>query len=179
MINLKILFKNSTKYNESIYKEYLKFHEKKYGLKYTLYTIFVIGLLLFCLILQINAHNYSLTLIFCAIITVFLLWRYLHPISEVSKEFKSNKIQKEEKFTFIFYKNNFKVKTTSETYIIKYYQLYKIFETSTFFYLYIDKTHAMLLNKENFTIGSSDDFSKFINKKCWYKFKKETQNLIK
>ena len=100
VINLKILFKNSTKYNESIYMEYLKFHEKKFGLKYTLYTAFIIGLLLFCLVVQVNAHNYSLAIIFCSIITGFFLWRYLHPISEVSKDFKSdNNI-------FVFFINN-------------------------------------------------------------------------
>lgn len=172
MINLKILFKNSTKYNESVYMEYLKFHEKKFGLKYTLYTAFIIGLLLFCLIVQVNAHNFTLAIIFCSIISGFFLWRYLHPISEVSKEFKSDKIQNEQKFTFIFYRNNFKVRAKLQTYIIKYNELYKIFETSSFFYLYIDKTHAMLLNKDSFSIGYADDFSSFIQKKCWYKFKK-------
>ena len=90
--------------------EYLKFHNKKFGLKYTLYTALIIGLLLFCLVLQVNAHNFTLAIIFCCIITGFLLWRYLHPISEVSKDFKSDKIQKEEKFTFIFYENNLKIR---------------------------------------------------------------------
>lgn len=150
--------------------EYLEFHKKTFGLKYTLYTVFILALLLFCLILQVKAHNYSLAIIFCSIITSFFLWRYLHPISEVSKDFKSDKIQKEEEFTFVFYENNFKVITSSKTYVIKYYHLYKIFETSTFFYLYIDKTHAMLLNKASFSIGSADEFSNFIHKKCWYKF---------
>lgn len=153
--------------------EYLKFHEKKFGLKYTLYTGFIIVLLLFCLVVQVKAHNYSLAIIFCSIIAGFFLWRYLHPISEVSKEFKSDKIQKEEKFTFIFYENNFKVRAKLQTYVMKYSDLFKIFETSTFFYLYIDKTHAMLLNKDGFSVGSANDFSNFIRKKCWYKFKKD------
>lgn len=173
MINLKILFKNSTKYNETIYTEFLKFHEKKFGLKYTLYTALIVGLLLFCLIVQVQAHNFSLAIIFCSIITGFFLWRFLHPISEVSKDFKSDKIQKEQKFTFIFYKDIFKVRAKLQTYIIKYHELYKIFETSSFFYLYIDKTHAMLLNKDSFSVGSADDFSGFIRKKCWFKFNKE------
>lgn len=153
--------------------EFLEFHNKKFGLKYTLYTALIIALLLFCLVVQVNAHNLTLAIIFCSIITGFFLWRYLHPISEVSKDFKSGKIQKEEKFTFIFYENNFKVRAKLQTYIIKYTDLYKIFETSTFFYLYIDKTHSLLLNKNNFSIGSDDEFSKFIRKKCWYKFKNE------
>ena len=172
VINLKMLFKNSTKYNESIYMEYLNFHKNKFGFKYTLYTVFIIGLLLFCLIVQVNAHNFTLAIIFCSIITVFFLWRFLHPVSAVSKDFKSDKIQKEEKFTFTFYENKFKIRAKLQTSIMKYSDLYKIFETPTFFYLYIDKTHAILLKKDCFSIGSADEFSKFIHKKCWYKFKK-------
>ena len=35
----------------------------------------------------------------------FFLWRYVRPITEVNKEFQSQKIQSEEEFTFIFMKN--------------------------------------------------------------------------
>ena len=172
MINLKILYKNTTKYNESIYLEFLQFHKKKFGLKYTLYTVFVAGLLLFCVALQIKLHNITLASVFFISITCFFLWRYLHPISEVSKDFKSNKIQNEEEFTFIFYEKYFKIRNRLKSNKVKYYELYKVFETSKFFYLYIDKTHSFLLDKEKFSIGFSDDFSKFMHKKCWYKFKK-------
>lgn len=172
MINLKILYKNTTKYSESTYLEFLDFHKKKFGLKYTLYTAFVIGLLLFCVVLQIKIHNLSLAIIFCIAITCFFLWRYLHPISEVSKDFNSDKIQNEEEFTFIFYEKYFKIRSGLKSDKVKYRELYKVFETSRFFYLYIDKTHSVLLDKENFSIGSSDSFSNFMRKKCWYKFKK-------
>ena len=103
----------------------------------------------------------------------FFLWRFLHPVSEVSKEFNSEKIQNEKEFTFIFYEKNFKVRENNklETYIIKYKELYKVFETDNFFYLYIDKTHSLLINKNCFTIGNSENFSNFIQKKCKYKNK--------
>ncbi len=175
MINLKILYKNTTKYNKSVYLEFLQFHKKKFGFQYTFYTAFIIGLLLFCVSLQIKVHNLTLASILCVAITCFLLWRYLHPISEVSKEFHSNKIQNEEEFTFLFYEKYFKMQDTLKENNINYYKLYKVFETSRFFYLYIDKTHSILLDKENFSIGSPDDFAKFMQKKCWYKFKKETK----
>lgn len=57
---------------------------------------------------------------------------------------------------------------------MKYYKLYKIYETKTFFYLYIDNDHAFLINKSGFVRGLSDDFSKFINKKCLFKYKSST-----
>lgn len=172
VVNLKILYKNTTKYNESIYLEFLQFHKQKFGLKYTLYTAFIVGLLLFCLVLQIKIHNLSLAIIFCIAVTCFFLWRYLHPISEVSKDLNSNKIQNEEEFTFIFYEKYFKIRNRLKTNKVKYYELYKVFETSKFFYLYIDKTHSLLLDKEKFSIGLPNDFSNFMHKKCWYKFKK-------
>ena len=93
MINLKILFKNITKYDKEIYTDFLKFHQKVFGLKYSLYTAFVIGLLLILVAMQIRNHNMNLAIILCSIITGFFLWRYLHPASEVTKEFNSAKIQ--------------------------------------------------------------------------------------
>ncbi len=173
VINLKILFKNTTKYNGAIYIEFLQFHEKKYGLKYTLYTILIIVLLLFLVIMQIKFHRIDTAIIICFVITCFFLWRYFHPASEVAKDFKSEKIQNEQEFTFLFYEKHLKVRDKLQSYRIKYHQLYKVFETPTFFYLYLDKTHSLLLNKETFSIGSSDEFSDFIRKKCWYKFKKD------
>ena len=173
MINLKILFKNVTKYDKEVYTDFLKFHQKIFGLRYSLYTAFIIGMLLILLAMQIHVHNMNIAIIICFCIAGFFLWRFLHPVSEVSKEFNSEKIQNEKEFTFIFHEKNFKVRENNklETYIIKYKELYKVFETDNFFYLYIDKTHSLLINKTGFTIGNSEDFSKFIQKKCKYKNK--------
>lgn len=172
VISLKILFKNTTKYNKNIYMDFLEFHRKKYRWAYILYTATILALLLFCVIIQIKNHNLTLAILFCIVITCFFLWRYLHPISEVSKEFRSEKIQDEKEFTFIFYKNYFKIRDKLQFDVISYYKLYRIYETSTFFYLYIDRSHAFLLDKSSFLLGSSEEFSEFIRKKCWYKFKK-------
>ena len=56
---------------------------------------------------------------------------------------------------------------------VRYFKLYKIFETTDFFYLYIDKEHAFLIDKNGFTFGSAEEFSKFIHKKCLFKYKNE------
>lgn len=172
MINLKAFFKNTTKYNKIIYQEFLQFHSEHYKFSSTLYTATMIALLLFCVITQVKYHNFTLAIIFCIILSCFFLWRFLHPISEVSKELKSKKIQNEKEFSFIFYQKQFKIRDKLTYEMFPYYKLYKVFETPNFFYLYIDKTHAFLLNKSSFSIGSPEEFSKFIHKKCWYKFKK-------
>ena len=150
MIVLKILFKNTTKYSKSIYTKFLQFHKKQYGLKYSLYTALISFLLLFCIIVQLKVHNIALIVVFCTIIVCFFLWRYVRPITEVNKEFQSQKIQSEEEFTFIFYEKCIKISGKSKAYSLKYYQLYKIFETDSFFYLYIDSNHSLLLDKNSF-----------------------------
>lgn len=171
-MNLKALFKNTTKYNKTVYQEFLQFHSKHYKFSSTLYTAAIIALFLFCVIVQVKSHNFTLAITFCFLLTSFFLWRLFHPIFEVSKEWKSSKIQNEKEFTFLFFEKYFKIRDKLQVQHISYRKLYKIFETSTFFYLYIDRTHAFLLDKSSFSIGSPEDFSEFIHKKYWYKFKK-------
>jgi len=173
VINLKILFKNVTKYDKEIYTDFLKFHQKVFGLKYSLYTAFIIGLLLILVAMQIRIHNIDIAIILCFVITGFFLWRYLHPASEVSKEFNSEKIQDKKEFTFTFYEKIIKIRENDklETYVINYKELYRVYETKDFFYIYTDSRHSLLININSFIIGNSDDFSKFIKKKCKFKYK--------
>lgn len=172
MIPLKLLFKNKTRYTKNVYHEFLTFHRKKYHFTYTAYTVLVIVFLLFSLIFQISYHNFSIAILLCCGIIGFILWRYLRPISEISKEYKSDRIQKGKEFVFLFYEKFFTVDDKEEIYQIKYYQLHKVFETPRFFYLYLDKKHAFLIDKSKFEKDASSAFSTFIKKKCWYFYKK-------
>lgn len=169
---MKILFKNTTTYNKEIYNEFLNFYNKKYHFLYTLYTALVIAIFLFCLGVQVKAHNYTLAIIFCCTLTVFFLWRYLHPFSIVKNELKSDKIVEHKKFSFVFYEKKFKTRDNINYSVNKYYKLHRVFETEDFFYLYMDKIHALVLDKNGFTIGTPEDFSLFIKKKCKFKYKK-------
>lgn len=152
MINLKILFKNKTKYTKQAYKEFVEIHNKTHNFTYTLYTVIVIALLLICLVLQVNNHTYSLAITFCLIITCFILWRFFHPVSVVSKQFNSSTIQTEKEFTFNFYNKYFKIIDDNQFEIFKYYKIYKVYETDNFFYLYTNRTHSFLINKNNFLV---------------------------
>lgn len=172
VINLKVLFKNETKYSKETYKQFIEFHSKKYHFTYTLFTAIIVFLIIFCIVLQISYRYYLLAILTCIIFTCFCLYRYFHPISVVTKELKSKTLQEEKSFIFKFYEKNFKIQDKLQTDIMKYYKLRKIFETENFFYLYIDKTHAFIINKENFLIGKPADFSKFLKKKCIFRFKK-------
>lgn len=149
---MKILFKNKTKYTKQAYKEFVEIHNKTHNFTYTLYTVIVIALLLICLVLQVNNHTYSLAITFCLIITCFILWRFFHPVSVVSKQFNRSTIQTEKEFTFNFYNKYFKIIDNNQFEIFKYYKIYKVYETDNFFYLYTNRTHSFLINKNNFLV---------------------------
>ena len=144
---MKLLFKNTTKYSKSVYDEFLKFHRKKYRFTYILYNVIVIALILFCITVQVQYHNFTIAILFCFALSLFVLWRYLHPIEEVTKEYNSEKIQKEKSFTFKFYEKFYTCEDSKQISKLKYYKLYKVYETNDFFYLYIDRTHSFLLDK--------------------------------
>ena len=168
---MKLLFKNTTTYSKHIYNDFLKFHTKKFSFKYHLFSLVVSMLILFLIMLYVQNHYYGLAVIFCACLTSFILYRYFHPIEEVNKEYHSKKITQKQSFTFSFYNNYFKVFTKREYSVIYYRELYKIFETDTFFYLYLDNRHSLLLDKSGFKKGSPITFRDFIKKKCPFKYK--------
>ena len=60
---MKVLFKNKTKYTKEMYKEFLEFHEERYGTTYYLYTIIFILAFVFCIVMQLKYANYLLALI--------------------------------------------------------------------------------------------------------------------
>lgn len=169
---MKILFKNKTKYSKEAYNKYLNFHSKKYCFRYNLYTAIIIFLLLFCIICQIKYHYYSLAIVLCFSLTLFFLWRMFHPEYEVSKEYNSDTIVNEKEFKFIFYDKYFKIIGKKQLSNCRYFSLYKVFDTDEFFYLYLDKTHSLLLEKQGFIQGTPDDFSNFIKKKTLWKYSK-------
>ena len=177
---MKILFKNKTKYSKEIYTEYLNFHRKKYNFSYKLYTAFIIFLILLCVTMQIKYHYYTLAIIMCVALTIFFLWQFIHPEYQVAKEYQSDKIANENEFTFIFYKKHFKVVGKKQFSDCKYYELHKVFETNNFFYLYLDKNHALLLKKDCFTVGNPEEFSTFVKKKVLWKYRKfkDKKNLL-
>ena len=172
VIKLKILFKNKTKYTKEIYKKFVDFHSKRYNFQYNLFTFIIIILILFCIILQLTYRYYSLVIFTCIFFTCFCLYRYFHPISVVSKELRGETISEEKSFTFKFYDKYFTVEDKSECNTVKYTNLRKVFDTEDFFYLYLDKTRAFIIDKKNFLVGKPIDFSAFLEKKYLLKFKK-------
>lgn len=163
------LFKNITKYTEKNYEQFLEFHKKKFGFSYNFYTIIMTILLVLCIILNIIEKNISFILLFAGILIIFLLYRIYLPIKRYQKSQKQYEKYKETNYTFSFYKWHFTLNENT----IYYFKLYKVFETTDYFYLYVNDENAAMVSKKGFKIGTADEFSKFIKKKCLLKYSKQ------
>lgn len=166
---MKVLYKNKTKYTKETYSKYLQFHQNKFGNQYTFTTIITILFICFCIIVNFQYKNKLTGLILLVALFIFCFYRFFHPITLIKKELKTEKFEKEKEFTFKFYEKYFTISDTKNLEKVKYWQLYKIYETKDFFYLYIDKSHAFLLDKTTFTKGDLSEFFNFIKRKIWFK----------
>ncbi len=164
------IFENTTVYTHEIYSLFLEFHNRKYNLKYNLYTCFISFLIIFCMVLQFLNGNIDMSIIFVLIFIAFIFWRVFHPYFIVEKEVKSDKIQKQLKNTYYFFDKYFEISNTGGLSRIKYYKLYKIFQDEHSFYLYINKDHAFIVSKNGFTLGEVNAFYSFIKKRKLHRF---------
>lgn len=171
MIKLDLLFKNITTYTKKVYDEFTAFHKKHFSLRYHAYTFLIVIFILISIGTRIQSFNYTLIILFVILLIVFLLWRFFRPIEEARKYDKNNKTIKQITYTFSFYEKYFKVSDKKEYSIFKYKDIYKIYETKRFFYLYVDRVHSLLIDKSNFKKGTSIEFKQFLIKKCPFKYK--------
>lgn len=169
----KVLFKNATTYTKDIYVEFLNFHSKTYSLSYLLYTVFWTALLLLCIYLSFGIGNIFQGLVLTLGLIVFIAYRVYRPKMIVKRENNSDKFTSNNTNTFKFFDKNFEVKNNNGSFYYRYFALHRIFEAKDFFYLYVNRENAFLISKSAFSLGTSDDFSKFIKKKCGIKFKKK------
>ena len=149
---MKVLFKNTTKFSKDMYTKFLTFHSKTYDFSYLLYTFVISLILIFCFVVQISGNNYFLASIFMIILLIFLFYRFFHPLNTVKKEYNSEKITKERNASYLFFEKYYIVNLNKSSKTLYYRNLYRVFETDTFFYLYIDRTHAFIMKKDSFTL---------------------------
>lgn len=163
---MKPLFKNTTIYNSKMYNEFIHFHDKKFSFRYNSYNILMIILLIYCIFLTIINKQLLLLLLFVAMLIFFILARIYFPIIRHKNDEKKYSNNNENKINFEFYKNYFKIENAT----YNYYNLYKVFETNEYFYLYIGEQTALLVSKTGFELGTSEEFTNFIKKKCVFKY---------
>lgn len=168
-----MLFKNHTKYSKKNYNLFIQFHNGKFGLIYDLYTITIVILLLYCFITTIKKKMILLSILFFIAICIFIIYRIFQPLYSYKKQTKSKTISKENEIVLYFYERFFKVREKKNIARVRYWQLHKVYETNEFFYLYLTKKNAILVDKKGFSLGNLDEFSNFIKNKAKFKYKIE------
>lgn len=163
-------FENTTIYTQEIYSHFLEFHNRKYNLKYNLYTCFISFLLIFCMVLQFLNGNIDICIIFVLVFIAFIFWRVFHPYLIVEKEVTSDKIQKQLQNTYSFFDKYLQISNINGLSEIKYHKLYKVLQDKYSFYLYIDKDHALIVNKNGFSLGDVNNFYNFIKRRTLHRF---------
>ena len=171
----KLLFKNTTKYSKKIYDDFAIFHNDKYSLSYNLFTIFILILLTYCFIMTVKNGIVFLAIGFALAIVGFVGYRFFNPLLIYKKESTAKAITKEKTFKFYFYNSYFKVRDNLQFDTVPYHKLYKVFETNDYFYLYLTKQYSFIIDKNNFTLGSAEEFSLFLKSKFRFRYSNVTK----
>ena len=166
---MKPLFKNVTIYNSKNYNQFIKFHEKKFSFSYNAYNLAMTILLIYCIVSTIIQKNIALMFVFLFMLAFIVLFRIYLPMKKYQKTQKKYKNNKQTSYTISFYKFYFSVDENT----FSYFRLYKVFETKDYFYLYVDEENAVLVSKNGFKLGTLEDFTNFIKKKCLFKYSKQ------
>lgn len=161
---MKVLFKNTTKYNKENCDNFVNFHNNKYGKKELVKRILMGVCIIYLIICNMIFGNWYLLF---GILSICLVIYYIAKIKRNKKKEK----QKNKEFTFFFYEKHIKIKYKRQFERMYYFEIKKIFETSKNFFLYTDEKHSLILDKEGFSIGTVKEFSEFIKKKCPFKYK--------
>lgn len=165
------LFENKTTYTKDTYMEFLRFHTKTYNLPYMAYTMFWAAIFILCIYLAFSSGNRLQGVIITIILICFVVYRVYRPKKLVDNELKSEKISTNNTNVFSFYDKNFLVENNNGVFTFRYFMLHRVFETNDFFYLYVNKENAFLVAKKTFSLGTAEDFSKFIKDKCKLKYR--------
>ena len=168
---MKVLFKNTTKYDQENRENFINFHQKKFGKRELAKTILMLITVLYMAIFLIVRLTWKALIFFIPMgIIIYFINKYtFNKMKEKSKK------QKNKEFTFYFYKSEIKIKFKRQFERMMYFEIKKIFETGQNFFLYLDDKHPIIIDKDGFEIGNEKDFAEFIKRKCPFKYRNEEE----
>lgn len=168
------LFENKTKYSQKEYNVFLESYKKEFEKSETAWLFFYFIFFGTCMILAFIEKEIVLGIGLLIGLLVYLWFKIIKPTKEVEKDKKSDKLSGHFVNNYDFYKNYFHVENTEGKGQIFYFKLYRVVETKTNYYIYISRQYAFIVSKFGFTKGTSEEFSKFIKKKMFTKYKDRT-----
>ena len=168
---MEILFENKTKYSKKEYDIFLESYMKEYATSDYAYSIFNIVFFGLCMIFAFLEKELFLGVALLIGLGIYLWFKIVRANKLVEKTKKSLKVSGNFVNNYKFYKNMFKVENVEGKAEILYFKLYRVVETKEYFYIYISRQCAFIVSKNGFTKGSQEEFSKFIKKKAFTKYK--------
>lgn len=165
------LFENKTKYTQKEYNLFTESYQKEYAKSDYSFMMFNFIFFGICMIIAVIEKEFILALGLIIYLLVYFWFKVIRPIKAVEKDKKSHKMSGNFVNNYEFYKNYFKVENVDGKAQILYFKLYRVVENRTDFYIYISREYAFIVSKFGFTKGTSEEFSKFIKKKMFTKYK--------
>ena len=166
---MELKFKNITKCTKDIYNEFLRFHSQKHKNEYLIKAILILFVITYMVIFNIIYKNYMVALIIILMVILVCISREHYRKKNRKKQLKNFKTKNSEDIEFSFYNKYFTTKFNEKKQKVRYYKIHKVCNDEKNFYVYLDKTHAFIINKTGFVKGTPEEFEEFILKK--YRFK--------
>ena len=168
---MEILFENKTKLSDKEYRVFLKSYQEEFSksdIGYFIFNLFFFGM---CMFFAFKENEKILGFALLIGLLVYVWAKIIRPTQSVKKDQKSQKLSGHFVNNYEFYKNYFKVQNSEGKAQIIYFKLYRVVETKAYFYIYISREYAFIVSKLGFTKGTPEEFSKFIKKKMFTKYK--------
>ena len=170
------LFENKTKYTQKAYDIFIDSYMQEYSLSNKLFMLWNFSFFGFCAVLAFYSKEIMLGIAIIIGLLIYLAFIVVKPILEGKKVQKSEKLSGTFINTYKFYKKYFRAENPDGEAQIYYFKLYKIVETEEYFYLYISRDYAFIMAKSGFTKGTIEEFTNFMRKKIYLKYKDRTIN---
>ena len=164
---MELKFKNITKCTKDIYNEFLRFHSQKHKNEYLIKAILILFVITYMVIFNIIYKNYMVALIIILMVILVCISREHYRKKNRKKQLKNFKTKNSEDIEFSFYNKYFTTKFNEKKQNNTLLWCAWFYQKN--FYVYLDKTHAFIINKTGFVKGTPEEFEEFILKK--YRFK--------
>lgn len=149
----KRLYYAQTESSRAMYKNLYRFHYKqRYRVLIMLCTAAAVFMLLAALYITVNGMG--------ALLAFAVVWAaavlLVYPRCMYRRPWKQDR-DKKYIFRYSFFDKYYEEKCLSQKCVVKYTDIYKVFETGQYFYIYRDKNTVSVVDKSDIQGGSSED----------------------
>ena len=173
------LFENKTRCTKKTYETFLRDYQEEFARTENFFMLYYIIFFGFCMIMAFLNKEILLGFLLLAGLIIYLWFKIIRPVKKVEKTRKSPKLSGDLINTYKFYKRYFTVKNKEGKTQQFYFKMYRTVETQEYYYIFISREYAFIISKDGFTKGESQEFSKFIKKKMFNKYRNRTNRNAK